>query len=210
MTGQEALNILMFRLGKRTDADLRAQLLIELNEAKRRLEQTPSRPPMLIDSASLTTVASQDWLALPDGFLGEIEDEQPYYTTSDGRVYLSRSTRSGQQIAYGTETGGPRTYCVQEKVFFGPIPDAAYSISWRYYKAQAAIADSSTENTWLTNFGDLLVGKVGVVACGTLVLAPEAMPVFQSMLDAGAARYKQSILDWEEQNLDRRMGGEEA
>lgn len=209
MTGQEALDLLMMRLGNRTDSETRAALLLELNEAKNRLEQSPNRPSLLIytDSALVTT-AAQETLALPTDFLGEIEGEQPYYLYNNDRIYLSRGRREALLLAYGTEPGRPLTYALQEQMFFYPIPDNTYTLTWRYYKKQGTIADDAVQNTWLTQFGDLLMGSVGVLFATTVLRDLAAAQSFQRLLDAGAARYAQHAIDQEETNVDAAMGGE--
>jgi hypothetical protein len=124
-----------------------------LNAAQREMCITRSWG-FLRTSASLTTVADTQTVALPSDF-------GKFYNVPNVLVITSPSANSGDTIELmteeqwrmddwedGTETGTPSmAYAQGDNLYLSPTPDAEYIISVVYYKIPANIADSSSTIT---------------------------------------------------------------
>lgn len=106
----------------------------------------------LQESTNLTTVADQDYVTLPTDYK---RTDSIYHTTAP--IHIGNiSTKAKLKEKYTTATGRPRDYTIYgTKVFFGPTPDAVYTIPLDYFKAIPALTDSNTTNTILTAYPDL-------------------------------------------------------
>jgi len=113
-------------------------------------------------SATLTCVVSTRTVALPSDF------GKPYRIR--GAMRITTSGYSGDIIELmtpdewkndffedGSSTGEPSYAYVQgDNLYLSPIPDAAYTISFMYYKLPAEIADTSSTITTPAQYSELL------------------------------------------------------
>ncbi|TXH55203.1 MAG: hypothetical protein E6Q97_09295 [Desulfurellales bacterium] len=105
----------------------------------------------LEDTEAVTTVPAQAWVELPAGFkkIGSLEfDDKPF-----DMDFLTRRQLKEQ---YGGQSGRPRAFTVYgNRIYFGPTPDAAYTMTLDFYTAITALSESQQTNDILTNFPDI-------------------------------------------------------
>jgi hypothetical protein len=106
----------------------------------------------LEETAILSTVGDQDYVALPANFKRIIDiyhDSAPFDISAVG-------SKGELKRKWGTASGRPSDYVLHgSNVFFGRIPDSVYSITLDYYKIIPALSDSATTNDILTVYPDI-------------------------------------------------------
>lgn len=178
MEGADALNLVMARLGNRTDTAIRAAALLEMKLLQTRLEGGPTKPWFLFDRYAspdggvtfFETTAGSGSLALPSTFLDLDEDEHMVYlfstetglTTSLSNVVarLERTTILNAELSVRApgERAMPKAYAViGQRIYFRPLADKAYIVQVPGYYATTAVDDSTAENLWLKWFPDLMI-----------------------------------------------------
>lgn len=99
-----------------------------------------------VTSATLTTVAGQQWVALPTGWL-EFEN----VTVSgnpDRQLNYVNIQHLDTKYPGNSTTGLPAVYSIEgQQILFGPTPDTAYSVPVLYYKRYDPLA--TTPTNWL-------------------------------------------------------------
>lgn len=195
-----------FRLGTVDDTNIVAQL----QESQRLLEKGRDLPRWLRqEDATLTVPSGSANVSLPTGFLREVHGEGLRYVNSDGdRVYLEKVSMEEGLIRFeGYNAGAPIAYAIRKASFtFFPERDVEYSLTWSYYKADDVLSADSTENAWLANNPEALIGHAGLVYAADLGNA-EAVQRFTRMFnEAWGAQFAEDI----ERDLDNdpiEMGG---
>lgn len=212
MTGAQLLDMVMQRLGNRTDATLRAALAVEMAAAQEFvLEQMDFVPWFLLsENTSTTTTATEPRLALPSDFIMEDEDGALIYETADGVKTLLPKDEFDYAIEYFADTavGPPQAYALVGDYFYlFPTPDAAYTINLRYFAHDTAPTDTGTTNKWLSQAAMLLLAETGRVGASLYIQNQELAISFTE-------EYKrQKDLLWKKHearmivNRDIRMGG---
>lgn len=162
----EALTILKFRLGSRTDADLDTIIPVEMTQAQFELENS-GEPPwfLLTDDVDLATVANQRYVNPPADFLLESDDNKIWYIdSSGGQNKLDKGEFDASLEYWGADTGAPAGYALLGTRFeLFPLPDAVYTLRLKYYAADttpSTLAVGAT-NLWLTHAPDLLLARTG-------------------------------------------------
>jgi len=162
-TNAQLLDRMALRLGSRTNVAIRTNLVSEVNAAIELLEQGSFLPWFLEEhSTTLATVADQDTITLPTGFLREIEEEKPWVilAANDNDRVILKKRDSGfiVQRNHPDITNSPQVYAVRNTdILIGPIADQVYSISFPYYKASndPMVDDTNAAtNPWLINAAD--------------------------------------------------------
>ena len=214
MTGDNILTLLMSRLGNKTEAELRATCLLEMQLAQETvLEGGPTLPWFLIESEyALATVANERYIDLPADFLREVDDgEKPLmYIPSDGsdKIALVKKSFAEAMEHYGsTAVGAPEVYALKgDRIAVFPLPNDAYDLELDYFKSATAAADNSVENVWMKWASDLLLAVTGEVVAMQHLQDPELGMTFTAM--KGVAQDRLARLDTarEEANRDRSMG----
>ena len=187
MKADSALNLVMSRLGGRTDAALRSICLLEMQLLQTRLEGSPTKPWFLFNRPStyedgvtpIETVFGGGSLPLPANFLDLDEDERAVYlfdkstglsvNLNNVSARLPRDTLLNAELALRSPGSPsiPQVYnVINGRLFFRPLPDKVYIVQIPGYYADVVIADSaSSENKWLLWFPDLMIaGTVFEVA----------------------------------------------
>jgi hypothetical protein len=167
MTGEEVLNLVMFRCGHNTSAALRSAAVLEAKLAQTEMEGDTGKPWFMFShytDAAFATVANQEYVDLPDTFIG-LEEDQPavwWYnsesTNTDKWEPLKRAVWSDIKNYYQDRgTGAPVDFDIfNNRIYMRPIPDAAYLLKLPGYFSQTAIADAAVETTWTKWAPDLL------------------------------------------------------
>lgn len=201
---------LIRRLGGRTDL---ISLVFDLmNEVKNTvLERRAWYPWFLIqdtaeDSTHLQTVVGSELVALPTGYLMQVEDEDVYLLNSDGEVerilakmyyadMLNKFDVDDEIYAY---TLRGMTMRVRG------LPTEVRNIRMKYYKADANFA-TGQENNWLKYASAAVFGEVGALMAGHYIKDYDMAARFEqdaakawlaiqnettSRLEAGADRIK--------------------
>jgi hypothetical protein len=188
MTGAQFLDLLMFRLGNRTDTTLRTALVLEANAKIADMQGAPFLPWFLKgDDSTATTAAGTEYASLPANFLRLDADW--------GGVYFLDTTRSEpdqwvklKKIPYDqmkakfvdTEQSSPQAFDIMDgRIYIRPIPDAIYSLRFvGYFGDTTAVADSAATNEWLTNAADWLLAEVGYAVTSMAMQDTESAVVF--------------------------------
>jgi len=115
-------------------------------------------------TATLSTVADQDYISLPSGFRNF---KGNLYVSGNLKARLTQESLDNLNNSYGGSiTGQPVMYSVAgDRVYIAPTPDGVYSIPV-VYKSFTALSDAAPTNSTLTNFpnvylyGALLEGSI--------------------------------------------------
>lgn len=169
MTENEALDLVMQRIGRRTSTELRTQVVTEMDLAKRELENTPPYFWFLRAVTPITLLAgnpygaldmaSSDILALDPSCAAVVRSTDGSAVGSTGGVGLLRVPHSAIQVAL-TRTGLPEAWAQVSSGFldarFGfqvyPTPDVDCELAWHYYARQPL-------SVWLTHAPSLLLAR---------------------------------------------------
>jgi hypothetical protein len=214
MTGQDALTLLMSRLGERTEPALRSICLLEMNLAQDTVLEGGSLLPwfLISEEAIGLTTAGERRVDLPDDFIRQIDEEKPlYYRTAEGvDVELKKGAYDELMSWYGsTAAGAPEAYAMRGEYFLlFPAPDAEYTLVMPgYYAKQADIADNTSENPWMKWVPDLVLGLAGIQMAEKHVrLEPEVVAGFKQDVTVAYDRLNRMEVAREEAGRHRRMG----
>lgn len=133
------------------DAETEAQLPALIRMAEYRLNRMLMVPERET-SVSLTTVADVQFAALPVGF------RQLRTAYLDGEYPLAPVTLNVLYGQFGGDTGKPTVYTVQnQSLYFGPMPDAAYSVTITYMEKLPPISLVNQSNWLLAENADAYV-----------------------------------------------------
>lgn len=139
------------------------------------LESAPTKPWFLVtDYAPLVTVANQEYVALPDDFLQEVEESHLWYRASDWPTTKDTKLVKDdyddlKELHKDIEPGTPEAYAIMGyRYYFFPLPDDVYSIIGRYYGKATALT-TNVENGWLKEAPYLILGAtLKMIAIGPL------------------------------------------
>ena len=99
-----------------------------------------------VTSTTLTTVAGQQWVALPTGWL-EFENVTVSGNPDQQLNYVNIQHLDTKYPGNST-TGLPAVYSIEgQQILFGPTPDTAYTVPVLYYKRYDPLA--TTPTNWL-------------------------------------------------------------
>lgn len=180
MNGNTAVNLIMSRLGNRTQASLRAIVAGEMEIVQSDLvERLDFKPWFLRETDStLVTVAESDSVTLPSDFNGFDEDWGGVWWQDTSRPSYDQWTKL-EKIRYADAVaayrddedgllGSPKVFDIANlTLLLRPVPDIVYSIKVDYYKNDTAPADSASTNLWLTNAPKLLIAATAQIVAAT-------------------------------------------
>lgn len=208
----------MKRLGNRTETTLRATCLDEMIQVQSMLERAPVLPWWLISEQETATLTANDRrLAVPTGFLREVEEEASdeegsliVVDTQGNEIPLPKDTYANLARTIGTQATAdvPQAYALVGQYFMMfPIPNLALSVKIRCYLADQVIGDNNTENGWLKNASDLLIAKTGLVMGGQHIVVPaDKMAAFASAVQEATARIAVENIARAEASMKRASG----
>jgi len=219
MDGNTALDIIMQRL-TRTSTDLRAAALLEMNLLMHsKLEMGPSPPWFLLqdDPTAMVTVANQEHVALPPGFLRFDDDNEvgglfiydATITGPDKWRELPRSSYNKMQgYFYGEDSGSvPQVYdLLMNRAYLRPVPDAVYQLRVMAYFADNDCVDGTSTNLWLTNAPDVLIAETAGHLARTYLRNPELAQSIEPDRQAARDRVYRAHVAFIESMKSREMG----
>ena len=213
MTGATLLDLLMSRLGNRTEATLRETCLNEMILVQETLEKSAVLPWFLI-SEELSTVTPSDGVErrveVPPRFLREINEDAFIILDADGNDHpLDRYDLGALIRKYGRHTAAdlPKAYALQGEYYhLFPIPSVELPVYIRCYQSADTPTDSSAENAWMKNAPDLLMAMTGKVVAGRHLKDPDLETLFTGDIGPAQDRLIRENTAREESGRDRQMG----
>lgn len=175
MNFNTAFDLLMNRLGNRTDPNLRVSMVIEAAHVQQNvLEQDPFKPWFLRgETETLVTVAGSATVNLPADFLDfDPEEHEVYINSADSTLAfpwdrLNRLPANALARKYATYAAAkPQEFAIgQEKqIVLRPVPDAEYTLRVEYYRQASQVpADAAVTNLWLTYASEWFLGELGLI-----------------------------------------------
>lgn len=133
--------------------DLSNQLddFVQLAETKIYANQVnPLRVRAMEDTATDTLSTASRYLALPTDFL---EMRSFRITINDYQPTLDPVVPNSLRIY--PSVGRPTEYTVTDQIEFNMIPDAAYTVTFQYYKKLAPLSSAAPVNAILTSFPNI-------------------------------------------------------
>lgn len=180
MIRTEAVGIIQRGIGFRDD--LSTEIIAALKYAQRTVELGRTLPWFLKEEdQTLTATLGSAEIALPTGFLREVEGESLRYEdeSTSHWVFLQKFLDLNRFEDSVTDEdivpGRPRAYYLRKStVRIMPERDVAYDLTWSYYKADTVL-DADVENAWLLHAPDILIGKAGMQICDDIGLTDAGM-----------------------------------
>lgn len=157
MQNAEFITNIMQRLGNRRSPELRANVVIELNEKIRQLDQGLSPPWFLETYSTGTTTAGVNYVNVPDGFVREVEEGRFKVQNSEGQwipLFKMQIERLEDETENAT-SAFPEGYALfGSRFYLGPTPDAVYAYKIPCIIRTSPIVDNTQEatNPWILNF----------------------------------------------------------
>lgn len=169
-------------LGFRTD--LADKIILRMQESQRLLEMGNSLPRFLLaEDQTINLLAANSSVALPTDFLRLADVDRIRYipdVTTGKPFYITRKDFTDALESYYGDPAGPKVYMLRaSSLYFLPLPDVAYTLTWTYYK-KGALLDSNIENEWLANAPDTIIGDTGFSLASDL-RNQAAMQVFNAL-----------------------------
>lgn len=167
MIGSVAVQRIKDGLGFLQSTSADSTILLRLNEAQRDLEKGKTLPKFLLQGEQTLLLTSGTHATnLPTGFIRVYDEERPRIVTatSDIPVFLSRKyydSAVAANIREENDPVAPKVYVIRKSTIdFITTADTTYTLTWSYYKGAAAV-ESATENEWLANAAEWLIGFAG-------------------------------------------------
>lgn len=207
MLRDELITLIGWRLGDRDDMAARA--VSEMQYTQQYILEANSWLPWFLeaDAVGLATEVGIRSVPLPVDFLREIEAARPYLILADGNYFLEKE-EPNQALSYLPGSGQPQYYSMHAtELRLYPLPDAVYSIGWRYYAKSAPIHTATTEVPWLQYAGDLVAAIVGHALATKHIRDDKAAAAFGQDAASAWQRLLAMNENQRETNLERAMGG---
>lgn len=163
MLNSEFWDFTLRRSRRAGDTVLRTDAILEFTRMLQAWERSSFSPWFLEKvSTGLATVADQQTLAIPTDYLLLVEDTDVFVVDADGNDQtLERGFHEDLENKYANADAGlPRTYDIFADLFyFGPKPDAIYTIKCKYYAKTTVPPDdgATLTNSWVVNAEDLCI-----------------------------------------------------
>lgn len=216
MTGAQAMDLVMARLGGRSNTALRASLLVEMNQLQAQtLEQGEVLPWFLITTnSSLVLTVGNRALSLPTGFLRELEEDTLIEIQDSTGEWNSMEKKEYEynrvQYADSDTSELPRFYSlVGTEILTFPKPTVASPVRLRYFGAQPVVADTSATptNQWLLQASDLLIAETVLIGASQYVYEDaDKVLARQAFVTKARTRLHNANTARMEANMNRTMG----
>lgn len=166
MLRDAAVSLIGQGLGFRTDRS--AEIITQLQFEQTQLEAGPTKPWFLVSAeTSMVTVAGDQKVSIPSGFLQEVEQAVVKYVPDDStgpadEVDLTKDDFDENRKNFkDTDSGKPKAFSLMGLYFWiFPVPAAVYTLKTIFY-SQDTVLSSNVENGWLKYVPKLLMGKAG-------------------------------------------------
>lgn len=213
MTGERFLDLLMGRLGGRTEATLRATALLEAQHVQENaLEGDAFLPWFLIkqDTSLVLSVGTRE-VVVPSDFIREVEDDDALVVVdSEGIEHTLEKKSLAELRAFWTPEATasvPKNYAlVGSNLMIFPLSEKALQLKLRYFAKQALLNDDSVETSWLKYASDLLLARVGYIMSSLHIRDDEKAAEFAGQITAARSRLIAEDQAREEANRSRTMG----
>lgn len=220
MLRDAAVDLLMARLGKRRDTTLKDSIIGEMVFVQETLLEGNATLLWFLLSSTTTvvTVADDESITLPSDFLQEWESGGLYIQNTDGTekelirddwdIIKSEANVVGSNLS---GTAKPTHYDLAgDSILLRAIPDAVYSIKFRFYARQTSLTGvygdaANIENNWLKHASDWLIAETGVIIAGQYLQSSKMVGVFQTQAQTALDRLIKKNTAFEESNKTRRM-----
>lgn len=166
MLRSEAVARIQRGMGFRSDRATEIASCIQ--EAQRELEKGKTLPKFLLrEDQSLSLVAATNAVTLPTDFLlrsATLIHYTPLYTTRT-RDIPWRDYNAARNVYAAYNPGGPAVVSLRATtLWFEPLADRAYTLTWDYYKKADVLDSDSDTNEWLDddNVPEYLIGEAGL------------------------------------------------
>lgn len=210
MNLSSALTEIKRGLGYRTTLD--TSIVGALNSVQRGLEQGVSLPDfLLVFDAAISVTADDENITLPTGFLRMHDKYDMYYVDDEGgRNYLPRRDEQEARESYASATDPtyPRVWVRRSSTegILIPTPSISDSYFLTYYMAEPVLSIGSvTENKWLDNLPDIMIGGAGLQVT-TAIGYKEGIDYFKQYLARGEKSRMGGIVENELQGRGLIMG----
>jgi len=162
MLRDEAVARMQQDLGFRSDRD--TECVLRLIEAQADMERGKTLPRfLLLEAQTLALTAGVSTVSLPSNFLRR-SNQVLRYTPSSTEISQTipwKEWDAALQAYIDSDASGPKVAVLRSAdIYFLPVPDAAYSVSWSYYKKDSTL-ETNIENLWLANAPYVLIGYAG-------------------------------------------------
>lgn len=212
MTRDEAVAEIQRVLGYRGDKAAEATTLLQYMQQE--MENSPDLPWFLREeTTSLVSIASNERMAFPTGFLKEWQEDGLYVQSISTSGYVIWTPLEKDMPSYLRQTLQDQAPSVPKgynRDFNGyilfPTPDAIYTFRQIYYKADALLAAGNTENKWLKYLPYLLIGLAGARIAGA-TRDKEASATFGSMIQNGMSKINTMNTELDEAGKRQVVGG---
>lgn len=225
MTRDEAVAILVARLGGRADLDSGGQIVTELKQAQQQLEKGDAKredlPWFLLSDIytsadDLTNDATLlDTIDLPSNFLREYSagtlwqydsTEDNPWTNQLKKVASVEDLYSARDQYNSDVNGDPLAYTVLgDRIILGPrYPATAKTFRWTYFKKDTVLTTDVT-NGWLTNAAEVLINAAGRVLAGFYLQDQEIAGVFNGAYETAAEQMWNENTERLQANLSMQM-----
>ena len=163
MTNSEFYDYILKRVRRDGDTVVRADVILEVTRLMQSWEKGSFHPWFLETVASgLVTVADTQTISEPTDYGLLIEDTDVFVVDEDGDDNtLERGYHENLENKYANEDAGlPKTYdFFGGLIYFGPVPDAVYTIKLKYYANSTVPPDDNdpVTNPWVLNAEDYCI-----------------------------------------------------
>lgn len=218
MTRDELVTLVLNRCGRRAaDTALTGYAVTELQAIQKRFESGLMHPQtggtfmpwfLISESATANMTTGEERIALPDGFLAEMEDGALWTreSASDNWTALKKDQYDVLQRALPGE-GLPQAYARRGDYWIlFPTPDSGYELRTLVYVEEAAL-DTNISNAWTTTAQNLMISELGRVISAFYLYNSNLAGAFQADRDAELMRLWVRNEEQQYTNFEMRMGG---
>ena len=188
MIRDAAVQIIKDRLQRGSSTSLDASIVTEMQYVQQYvLEADAFLPWFLINDysdASFVTVADTETVAVPAGFLREVEAGALWIEAAadDNNIPWKRLQKDMYEALRASTlyeaTGKPKTFALLgSSLYLKKTPDAAYLLRWLFFKADTVLS-TNIENNWLKYAADWLLNETGTIMAANYIRDPEMTQIF--------------------------------
>lgn len=202
-TVADIVELVSQRSGNRDDLETRIIREIQFVQ-KNVLEGSGTFRPWFLQSepTTLVTTSGDSDLAFPADYLDELEESKLWYQDSSGSWHGLKKKPYDNVVEKDLESGPPQYYVIGATGFYlFPVPDAVYTLRFRYYKKDEVLSLTTDTNLWLEFAEDLVIGEVGYNINTFHTIDPGAAASFRAMADVAARRL--FVLNEAKRNVNR-------
>ena len=215
MLRDAAVDLLMLRLGQRTNTNLRGQIIGEMVFVQENLMEGNATQFWftLKDSSGLVTVADTETVTLPSDFMQEWEEGALYVTDASGSQKEVKKA-DWDTIAIHTNlsgTGLPEFYSIDiTNISLRKIPDVVYTLDIKYHGSQEDLSGvygdaANVENAWLKYASDWMIAETGMIIASQYLQSESMTAMFHAQSQIALDRLIKKNTAFEEANKLRNM-----